>query len=212
MRRRRPRAGRPPAPRPSRQLTAPARAGLPFVRLCLAGPACGRVPRAGLPFVRLCLAGPACGRRFPRAGRAAGRPSLAGPARRRLSRAGLAAVAVGLGLGVLAGCGTSGAASTPGAVQTCGTTRTGANVPVIVTIDHGSVSCATALRVENSYAAVVRTGQIRGTGGGAPVTVSGWTCQGFPTPEVLKTGETSVCRAGAAEVLAVLPPPSAAPS
>ena len=116
MRRRRPRAGRPPAPRPSRQLTAPARAGLPFVRLCLAGPTCGR--------------------RFPRAGRAAGRPSLAGPARRRLSRAGLAAVAVGLGLGVLAGCGTSGAASTPGAVQTCGTTRTGANVPVIVTIDH----------------------------------------------------------------------------
>ena len=104
-------------------------------------------------------------------------------------------MAVGLGLGVLAGCGTSGAASTPGAVQTCGTTRTGANVPVIVTIDHGSVSCATALRVENSYAAVVRTGQIRGTGGGAPVTVSGWTCQGFPTPEVLKTGETSVCRA-----------------
>ena len=151
MRRRRPRAGRPPAPRPSRQLTAPARAGL-------------------------------------------------------------AAVAVGLGLGVLAGCGTSGAASTPGAAQTCGTTRTGANVPVIVTIDQGSVSCATALRVENSYAAVVRSGQIRGTGGGAPVTVSGWTCQGFPTPEVLKTGDTSVCRAGAAEVLAVLPPPSAAPS
>ena len=138
MRRRRPHAGRPPAPRPSRQLTAPARAGLPsvrlclarqacgrapasgcpssgfaspglregspgpaalrqalprraglregspgrfpFVRLCLAGPACGRAPRARLPFVRLCLAGQP-GRRFPRAGRAAGRPSLAGPAR-----------------------------------------------------------------------------------------------------------------------------------
>ena len=53
------------------------------------------------------------------------------------------------------------------------------------------------------------SGQIRGTGGGAPVTVSGWTCQGFPTPEVLKTGETSVCRDDGGEVLAVLPPPSA---
>ena len=189
--RRRPRAGRLPASRPSRHLTAPARAGLPFARLCLAGPGCGR---------------------FPRASRSSGRLCLAEPARQWLTRAGLAAVAAGLGLGVLAGCGTPGAASAPGAAQTCGTTRTGANVPVIVTIDRGSVSCATALRVENSYAAVVRTGQIRGTGGGAPVTVSGWTCQGFPTPEVLKTGNTSVCRAGAAEVLAVLPPPSAAPS
>ena len=196
--RRRP-ARRPPAcvsPQPPADRTGPRRAAL------------RQAP--GLPFARLCLARP-CGR-FHRPGRASGRPSLAEPARQRLSRAGLAAVAVGLGLGVLAGCGTSGAASTPGAAQTCGTTRTGANVPVIVTIDQGSVSCATALRVENSYAAVVRTGQIRGTGGGAPVTVSGWTCQGFPTPEVLKTGETSVCRAGAAEVLAVLPPPSAAPS
>jgi len=116
-------------------------------------------------------------------------------------------VALGLGLGVLAGCGTS-AASTPNAGHACGTTRTGANVPVIITVDKGSVSCATALRVENSYAAVVRAGQVRGTGGGAPVTVSGWTCQGFPTPQVLKTGQTSVCRSGAAEVLAILPSPT----
>ena len=189
--RRRPPAGHRPASRPSRQLTAPARVGLPFARLCLAGPACDRFPRADRPSGRLCLAE---------------------PARQRLCCAGLAALAAGLGLGMLAGCGTSGAAGTPDAAQTCGTTRTGANVPVIVTIDQGSVSCATALRVENSYAAVVRTGQVRGTGGGAPVTVGGWTCQGFPTPEVLKTGDTSVCRAGGAEVLAVLPPPSAAPS
>ena len=121
-------------------------------------------------------------------------------------------MAVGLGLGVLAGCGTSGAASTAGAARTCGSTRTGANVPVIITVDRGSVSCATALRVENSYAAVMRMGRIRGTGGGAPVRVSGWTCQGFPTPEVLKTGQTSVCRGDGGEVLAVLPPPNAGPT
>jgi hypothetical protein len=64
------------------------------------------------------------------------------------------------------------------------------------------------MRVENSYAAAVRTGKIRGNGGGAPVTVSGWTCQGFPTPEVLRTGQTSACRTNSAEVLAILPPPS----
>jgi hypothetical protein len=64
------------------------------------------------------------------------------------------------------------------------------------------------MRVENSYAAVVRSGKIRGNGGGSPVKVSGWTCQGFPTPEVLKTGQTSACRSNSAEVLAILPPPA----
>ncbi len=129
--------------------------------------------------------------------------------RRGVGRKGLGAVGVALGLGVLAGCGTS-AASTPDAAQTCGATRTGVNVPVIIKISKGPVSCATALKVENSYAAVVRSGQIRGNGGGAPVTVSGgWTCRGFPTPEILKTGETSACRNGGSEVIAILPPPSA---
>jgi hypothetical protein len=123
------------------------------------------------------------------------------------ARRGLGVVGVALGLGVLAGCGTS-AAGTPNAGQTCGRTRTGVNVPVIIKISEGPVSCATALRVENSYAAVVRTGQIRGNGGGAPVTVSGWTCRGFPTTEVLKTGQASACRSGGAEILAILPPPS----
>ena len=130
-----------------------------------------------------------------------------GTGRSGTARRGLGVAGVALGLGVLAGCGTS-AAGTPNAGQTCGRTRTGVNVPVIIKISEGPVSCATALRVENSYAAVVRTGQIRGNGGGAPVTVSGWTCRGFPTTEVLKTGQTSACRSGGAEILAILPPPS----
>jgi hypothetical protein len=137
-------------------------------------------------------------------------PARASITRTRLARAGLGAAAAGIGLQVLAGCGTS-AATAPQAGQTCGTARTGVNVPVIVEIGQGRVSCGTALRVEESYATLVRNGDVRGNGGGAPVKVSGWTCQGFPTPEVLKTGQTSACHSHGAEILAVLPPPSALP-
>jgi len=83
-------------------------------------------------------------------------------------------------------------------------------VPVIVRVVKGNVACGTAVSVENAYAAKIRTGQVRGNGGGAPVTVSGWTCQGFPTPELLRTGNASECHAGSAEILAVLPTPSGA--
>jgi hypothetical protein len=127
---------------------------------------------------------------------------------RSLGRAALPAVATGLGIGLLTACGTSSASSTPSASRPCGTTRTAANVPVIVKVSQGTVSCATALRVENSYAALIRAGKVRGNGGGAPVKVSGWTCWGFPTPEILKTGNTSACRTDDAEILEVLPPPS----
>ena len=44
-----------------------------------------------------------------------------------------------------------------------------------------------------------------GNGGGAPVVVSGWTCQGYNTPEVLSTGNASQCHTGGAAILAVLP-------
>jgi hypothetical protein len=67
--------------------------------------------------------------------------------------------------------------------------------------------------VENQYAAKVRGGQVRGNGGGAPVTVDGWTCQGYPTPEVLSTGDASQCHTATATILAVLsvPTPSGTP-
>ena len=126
----------------------------------------------------------------------------------RAGRAGVRAAAVTLGIGVLAACGASAGSGSASASTTCGTTRTAANVPVIIKVSRGSVSCGTAMRVENSYAAAVRSGRIRGNGGGSPVEVSGWTCQGFPTPEVLKTGQTSACRTSSAEVLAILPPPT----
>ena len=92
---------------------------------------------------------------------------------------------------------------------TCGRTHTAAGVPVVIKVARGSVDCTTALRVENEYAARIRDGQVRGNGGGAPVVVNGWTCQGYDTPDVLKTGNTSQCRSGGNTILAVLPVPDA---
>jgi hypothetical protein len=64
------------------------------------------------------------------------------------------------------------------------------------------------LRIEAEYAAKVRSGQVQGNGGGAPVTVSGWTCQGYATPEVLSTGNASQCHTSSAAILAVLAVPT----
>jgi hypothetical protein len=111
-----------------------------------------------------------------------------------------------LGLAVLAGC--SPAAAAPagaGAAGTsCGDTRTGVNVPVVIVVAKGTVDCATALRVEQGYAAAIRAGELRGNGGGAPLTVDGWTCEAYPTTQALRTGHASECHTASAEVVAVL--------
>ena len=129
---------------------------------------------------------------------------LTGPARLVGALALLAGAA-----GPLTGCASAAAAGAgPGA--SCGTTRTAANVPVIIKVSKGTVNCGTAMHVENEYAAKIRDGQVRGNGGGAPVAVSGWTCQGYPTPEVLSTGNASQCHTGSASIVAVLPVPTPA--
>jgi hypothetical protein len=118
----------------------------------------------------------------------------------------LVLLAGGAGL-LLAGCASAAAAGAgPGA--SCGTARTAANVPVIIKVAKGTVNCGTALQVENQYAAMIRAGQVPGNGGGAPVAVSGWTCQGYPTPEVLSTGNASQCHTSSAAIVAVLPVPA----
>jgi hypothetical protein len=120
--------------------------------------------------------------------------------------AALAGVAGLFGLLGLAGC--SGAAQ-PGATGTsCGTTRTAANVPVQIAVAKGTVNCATVLGVERDYATMIKDGDVRGNGGGAPVTVDGWTCEGFATPLVLRTRDASECQTASAEVVAVLAVPS----
>ena len=125
----------------------------------------------------------------------------------RKARAAGSLTLVMAGVGVLASC-QSGAAGSAGPGASCGTTHTAANVPVVIKVARGTVNCGTALRVENEYAAEVRDGQVRGNGGGAPVAVNGWTCQGYPTPEVLSTGNTSQCHTGSAAIVAVRPVPT----
>ena len=119
-------------------------------------------------------------------------------------------------LGLLCGVvGVAGCSSgpQPGATGTsCGLTRTGANVPVQIDVARGTVSCDTVLRVERDYATLVRDGDLRGNGGGAPVTVDGWICEGYTTPEAIQTGDASECHTATAEVVAVLAVPSATPS
>jgi hypothetical protein len=120
--------------------------------------------------------------------------------------AGAAALLAG-GAGVLAGCSSS-SPGVQGVGATCGTTRTSADVPVIIKVTEGTVDCGMAMRVENEYAAKVRAGRVPGNGGGAPVAVSGWICQGYPTPEVMSTGTASQCHTASAAIVAVLPVPT----
>jgi len=120
----------------------------------------------------------------------------------RLARRWLAVGAVAGLLAGLAAC--SSAQATPGATGTsCGATRTGADVPVVIEVAKGTVDCASAMRVEQGYAAMIKAGEVPGNGGGAPVTVDGWKCQGYPTPEALETGDASQCHTASAEVVAV---------
>ncbi|HEX4090684.1 MAG TPA: hypothetical protein VHZ33_18390 [Trebonia sp.] len=120
--------------------------------------------------------------------------------------AGVAALAALIAGAALAGC--SSAASSTTSAASCGNMRTAVNVPVVIQVAKGDVDCAAALRVERGYAEMIKRGDIRGNGGGAPVTVDGWTCQGYSTTEALRTGNTSECHTAKAEVVAVLAVPS----
>lgn len=101
----------------------------------------------------------------------------------------------------------SGSATTA-VVAKCGTTKTAANVPVNIEVARGQVSCSQAMTIERAYAKAIEEGKAPGNGGGGPVKVHGWTCQGFTTPDVLKTGNASKCVLGSSEILAVLPTPA----
>lgn len=125
----------------------------------------------------------------------------AGSSQRLTASLSLAVVAISAAL-VLGGCG--GTKSNAASIQDCGTSRTAANVPVEVKIYRGTVSCTAAMAVENNYAKAIRAGDAPGNGGGGPVTVSGWICQGLTTPQVLKTGDTSKCDKKGTEIVEVL--------
>jgi hypothetical protein len=118
-----------------------------------------------------------------------------------------------LALTLAAGCSASSSAAPAGsqtaAGKACGTVDTAAHVPVTVEVPPGTVDCATALRVQTGYTRKVAAGEAPGNGGGGPVPVDGWTCEGYPTPQVLRTGRASVCRRGNVQFYAVLQPPGA---
>ncbi len=138
------------------------------------------------------------------------------PASERLTAPACGIAVATLLVTLVTGCGShapkpSGAATprdTSAAMSACGVTRTAANVPVDIQIARGQVSCSTALAIERDYAKAILSGKVPGTGGGAPVHVQGWTCQGFTTPVVLKTGQASKCVDGSTEILAILPAPA----
>jgi hypothetical protein len=109
-------------------------------------------------------------------------------------------------VGLVAGCASgSHQASTTQKVTACGSARTAANVPIHVEVTKGNVGCGTALTIEKQYASAIRSGKAPGNGGGGPVRVNGWTCQGYSTPVVLRTGKASRCTEGGSEILAILP-------
>ena len=105
---------------------------------------------------------------------------------------------------LLTACGNSGTPASD-AGRHCGTGRSPANVPIAIEIDRGYVPCATAMTVEKNYAEAIDEGKAPGNGGGGPVPVNGWICEGFPTPVVLRTGDASKCTKGDDEILATLP-------
>jgi hypothetical protein len=88
--------------------------------------------------------------------------------------------------------------------QTCGTSHTAVDVPVLIEVEQGDASCPLAMHIQTAYTGLVRSGRVPGNGGGAPVKVDGWTCQGTDTTTTVQTGEASECRKGTTEIVAVL--------
>jgi hypothetical protein len=131
----------------------------------------------------------------------------------RIRRLAAMAVAV-VSLAGLAACSGASASNPPAGAtgSTCGTTRTGANVPVVIKVAKGRVNCAAAMKTESGYATAIKEGKVPGNGGGAPVAVGSWTCEGYATPDVLRTGNASECHEGGAEIVAVIALPSSATS
>ena len=128
-----------------------------------------------------------------------------------------AAIRRSLGVVVLltaavAGCGGSGSPpATRTRVTACGTAKTAADVPVKVLVAKGHLACTKARTVVRAYARAIRSGQAPGNGGGGPVSIKGWTCQGFATPVVLQTGKAAKCTRDGIEILEILPPPPSPP-
>jgi hypothetical protein len=80
---------------------------------------------------------------------------------------------------------------------------------VTIEVAKGPVNCASAMRAEGQYAAAIKAGELQGNGGGAPLTVGGWTCESYSAAQAQASGDASECHTANAEVVAVLPTPPA---
>lgn len=129
----------------------------------------------------------------------------------------VASIVAAAGLVAVTGCssggsgnGPHGPVAAPSASQlapprvTCGSSRTAVNVPVLVEVEKGSTSCQEAMRIQSGYTGLIKSGHVGGNGGGAPVKVDGWTCQGTDTTTTVQTGEASECQKGSTQIVAVL--------
>ena len=96
--------------------------------------------------------------------------------------------------------------------HSCGQAYTAGHVPVVLTVSSGTAACSQVQQVESAYDHEILTGQAPGNGGGGPVKVDGWTCQGLPTPRVLQTGQVSKCANSGGQFVAVLASASPAPT
>jgi len=123
--------------------------------------------------------------------------------RGRLAASLLTALSLTVAL-ALAACGGNGSPARADSVVHCGTTESAANVQVSIEVVHGKVGCSDALTIERAYATAIRQGKAPGNGGGGPINITGWTCQGFNAPQVVQTGDASKCTKAGAEILAVL--------
>ena len=150
--------------------------------------------------MRRLAAGAAPGRRTaggaPRPGQAARWATTA-------ALAGAAALGVALGIAACSAAATAGATGT-----SCGTTRTAAGAAVRIDVVKGTVDCAAALRAEAGYTDAIKDGELRGNGGGAPLSVNGWTCESYSAVQAVRTGDASECHTANAEVVAALSAPS----
>lgn len=138
------------------------------------------------------------------------------PRPNRAASAAIATAAAAAAVLLAAGCSAgSGHPPAGGSATVCGTAHTVADIPVTVEVMRGQVACDEAVRIERDYTSAIqqaiKSGKF-GNGGGEPIAVHGWTCQGFNTPTVDKTGKASKCTSGGNEIVAVLQLPSASPS
>lgn len=112
-----------------------------------------------------------------------------------------------------AGCGGSShhTTGTKAAGVDCGTVKTPAGISADLKVTQGKVDCPQAVSVYRTYFGDLAKGAAPGQGGGGSVTVQGWNCDSYPTPQMQQTGKGGYCSKAGATVTAYITAPPSAP-